>query len=333
MSIPDSRPAPAVPASVFITGAGGFIGRTLAARLRELGATVTGVDLVADPANGIVEGTTANPESWAQALEGVEAVVHTAAIVSTTADVASAWNVNVLGTKKVIDAAVAAGVQRFVHLSSIAAYGWTYPDYVTEDYPTRVTGGLSTYVDTKTNSELVVHANAHRGMDIAIVRPADVYGPGSVWVREPLAMVEAKQMILPDGGRGTFDVIYIDNFVDAMVLLLAADRAAFASQTYNFGEELQITCADYFGELASWKGGKVKTLPIKVVAPALAVIGTLQRRLGRKSELGPALMHMLNRRSLVSNTKAREVLGFTPLVSYEEGIARSRQWARQEGLI
>ena len=52
------RPAPTVPARIFITGANGFIGKALAARLRELGAEVTGVDLVGDPANGIVEGTT-----------------------------------------------------------------------------------------------------------------------------------------------------------------------------------------------------------------------------------------------------------------------------------
>lgn len=328
-----SRPAPYVPSSVFITGAGGFIGRTLAARLRELGATVTGVDLVADPEHGIVAGTTTDPSTWAHALDGVEAVVHTAAIVSTVAPTEAAWEVNVLGTKKVMDAAVEAGVQRFVHVSSIAAYGFAFPEYVTEDYPLHVTGGVSTYVDTKTNSEQVAQANANRGMDVAIVRPADVYGPGSVWVREPLAMIEAKQMILPDGGRGTFDVIYIDNFVDAMVLLLAAEREAFAGQAYNFSEELKITCGDYFGELATWKDGKVTTVPIKIVAPALAVVGKVQRTLGMKSELGPALMHMLNRRALVSNAKVRERLGFTPLVSFEEGIARSKAWAQSEGLI
>ena len=55
--MPD-RPAPTVPARIFITGANGFIGKALTARLRELGAEVTGVDLVGDPANGIVEGTT-----------------------------------------------------------------------------------------------------------------------------------------------------------------------------------------------------------------------------------------------------------------------------------
>ncbi|MGV9713198.1 NAD-dependent epimerase/dehydratase family protein [Gordonia sp. NPDC003424] len=330
----DARPTPAVPSKVFITGAGGFIGRTLAARLRELGATVTGVDLVADPAEGIVEGSTTDPSTWAHALEGVDAVIHTAAIVSTVAPVEQAWNVNVLGTKKVLDAAIDAGVGRFVHLSSIAAYGWDCPDHVTEDYPTRVTGGVSTYTDTKTNSELVVLANGKRGMETTIVRPADVYGPGSVWVREPLAMIKKKQMILPENGSGVFDVIYIDNFVDAMVLLLAADGKDVDGQVFNFGEELFRTTGEYFGELASWvPGGKVTSVPIKVAVPALNVVGAVQRRLGMKSELGGALMHMFNRKVVVSNEKSRTVLGFKPVVSYEEGMARQKEWARREGLI
>ncbi|MEE3853300.1 NAD(P)-dependent oxidoreductase [Gordonia sp. LSe1-13] len=330
----DARPAPTVPGSVFITGAGGFIGRTLAARLRELGATVTGVDRVADPAEGIVAGSTTDPSTWAHALDGVDAVVHTAAIVSTVAPVEQAWEVNVLGTKKVLDAAVDAGVGRFVHLSSIAAYGWEYPDHVTEDHPTRVTGGVSTYTDTKTNSELTVLANAKRGMETVIVRPADVYGPGSVWVREPLAMIKKNQMILPEGGSGVFDVIFIDNFVDAMVLLLAADGADVEGQVFNFGEETMRTCGEYFGELASWvPGGKVTSVPIKVAAPALGAIGKVQRRLGMTSELGPALMHMFNRQVVVSNEKARTILGFKPVVSYEEGMARQKEWARREGLI
>lgn len=327
------RPAPTVPDSVFITGAGGFIGRALAARLRELGATVSGVDLVADPAQGIVEGSTADPSTWAHALEGVDAVVHTAAIVSTVAPIELAWQVNVLGTKKVLDATIDAGVPRFVHLSSIAAYGWDYPDFVTEDYPTRVTGGVSSYTDTKTNSESVVLANAQRGTTVSIVRPGDVYGPGSVWIREPLAMIESGQMLLPDGGAGVFDIVYIDNFVDAMVLLLAAERERVAGEVFNFSEEVELTAADYFGELARWKGGKVKTMPMKVVRPLIGAVGTSLRAVGIKSELSSALMLMLNRRSMVSNEKARKVLGFEPVVTYTEGMARQKAWAEQAGLL
>ncbi|AXN45309.1 3 beta-hydroxysteroid dehydrogenase/Delta 5--_4-isomerase [Mycobacterium marinum] len=327
-----ARPAPFfAQRKIFITGANGFIGANLAARLRQLGARVTGVDLVADPANGIIAGSTADPAAWASALDGVDAVVHLAALVSTVVAVETAWDVNVLGTKKVIDAAVDAGVRRFVHLSSIAAYGWDFPDHVTEDYPTRVTGGLSTYVDTKTNSELVALANANRGMEMVVVRPADVYGPGSVWIREPIAMAKANQLILPERGSGVFDVIYIDNFVDAMVLVLATE--GIAGEVFNLGEELAVSCREYFGEVASWTGAKVRSVPIRIGAPALGAIGRIQRRLGMSSELGPALLHMLNRRYVVSNDKARDRLGFKPVVSYHEGMARSKEWARHEGLI
>ena len=129
---------------------------------------------------------------WADALAGVDTVVHTAAIVSTVAPIDKAWEVNVLGTRKVLDAAIAAGVGRFVHLSSVAAYGFDFPENVDETYPVRVSGGLSSYTDTKVNSEQVVlAAHAAGEIECVVVRPCDVYGPGSVWIREPLALVKS----------------------------------------------------------------------------------------------------------------------------------------------
>ncbi|MFV0494481.1 NAD-dependent epimerase/dehydratase family protein [Mycobacterium sp.] len=326
------RPAPSFDKRrVFLTGANGFIGRTLAARLRELGGTVAGVDLIADPDNGIEAGSTADPSQWAHALAGADAVVHLAAIVSTVAPVDKAWEVNVLGTKKVIDAAVDAGVSRFVHLSSIAAYGWEFPDHVTETYPTRVTGGVSTYVDTKTNSEQVVFANSHRGMETVVIRPGDVYGPGSVWIREPIAMAKANQLVLPNGGSGVFDMIYVDNLVDGIVLALTTQ--GISGEIFNITEDQGVSNAAYFGEIASWVGGKFRSVPIGIGLPAVGVAGKALRRLGKRSELGPGMLHMLNREHLVSNEKARKVLGFQPVVSYREGIARCREWAQDENLI
>ena len=194
-----------------------------------------------------------------------------------------------------------------------------------------VTGGVSTYVDTKTNSEQVVFANANRGTEMVVVRPGDVYGPGSVWVREPIDMAKAKQLILPEGGRGVFDVIYIDNFVDGIVAVLSTE--GIAGEVFNLSEELGVSCKDYFGEIASWVGASPRMIPILIGLPAATVIGRVQRLLGQKSEIGPGMLHMLNRRHLVSNAKARAVLGFKPVVSYADGMARSKQWARREGLI
>jgi nucleoside-diphosphate-sugar epimerase len=326
------RPAPAIPGNVFITGANGFIGRALASRLRELGAEVRGVDLRPDPANGVVAGTTTDPAPWASELEGVDTVIHTAAVVSTVAPLDQAWEVNVMGTHAVLRAAAAAGVRRFVHVSSIAAYGFYPPEEVGEDYPLRTSGGLSSYTDTKLNSEhVVLAAHAAGEIECVVIRPADVYGPGSVFIREPIALAKAGQMILPNGGRGTFDVIYIDNFIDAMVLVLASDQVA--GQIINIGEGHAVTCMDFFGRVAQMAGGKVRTVPITVAAPVLDLVGGLQRRLGRPNELGAATMYLLNRPGVVSIDKARALLGYEPIVSYEEGMRRSEVWARAEGLL
>ena len=325
------RPAPPLPATVLITGANGFIARALAARLRELGTAVRGVDLVACPADDIVAGDTVHPESWADLLAGVDVVVHTAALVSNAAPLDKAWEVNVLGTQRVLCAAAAAGVSRFVHLSSIAAYGFDFPDGVTESDPVRVSG--YSYVDTKVNSEHVVLA-AHAAGEIAatIIRPGDVWGPGSrPWTIIPLEMIAKGQLILPANGTGIFSPVYIDNLVDGLILAIASNDAV--GQIFTLTDGYGITCADYFGRLAAMAGGKVRTLPTPAALVLTTAMGAIQRRLGMASELTAATVEMLDRTGTYSIAKARGVLGFEPLVSLDDGMARVERWARTEGLI
>ena len=80
-------------------------------------------------------------------------------------------------------------------------------------------------------------------------------------------------------------------------------------------------------------GGKVRTVPIKVAAPLLGLVGGVQRRLGRPNELGAGDMYMLNRRGGFSIEKARSLLGYEPIVTFDEGMRRCEEWARAEGLI
>jgi nucleoside-diphosphate-sugar epimerase len=261
----------------------------------------------------------------------VDTVIHTAAIVGMVAPYDLAWEVNVLGTRRVLEAAKAAGVRRFVHLSSVAAFGFEFPDRVEETYPCRVTG-MSTYHDTKVNSEAVVlAAHAAGEIEVTVIRPTDVYGPGSVWVREPLALVRSGQMMLPDGGRGVFAVVYIDNLVDGIILALSSEAAA--GHIFTLGDAEAVTCGEYFGRLAAMAGGKVRTMPVWLATRLLGAVGAVQRRLGLSSELGAAMMLLLNRPGAYSIEKARTMLGYEPLVSFDEGMRRTEAWARSEGLI
>lgn len=329
---PTTRPAPSLDGrSIFITGANGFIGRALSQRFRKLGATVTGVDLVADSDNGIVAGNTVEPGTWASALAGVDTVVHTAALLGAAHPLDRSRAVIVMGTSRVLRAAVKADVARFVHLSSVAAYGFDYPDGVDETYPVQVCGDV--YTDTKVNSEAVVLAAHGAGeIDVTVIRPGDVWGPGSVWVHSPIAeMRKPTGFPLPSGGNGIFSPVYIDNFVDGMVLAITSEKAA--GQVFTITDGVGVRCADFFGHLAEMSGGTIRTLPMSVASPLADMLGGLLRRFGQSSDLCAGTMWLLNRPGTYSIGKAREVLGYEPLVSVDEGMSRVRVWARGTGLI
>ncbi len=332
MTSKNDRPSPSLAQrKIFITGANGFIGRAIAERVRALGAEVGGVDLVADPDNNVAAGDITEPESWSAALTGVDTVIHTAALLGPAFPLEQSWHVNVFGTSQVLRAAIDAGVPRFVHFSSIMAYGFDFPDGVDESYPVRVSRDV--YTDTKVNSEAVVlTAHAASQIGVTVIRPGDVWGAGSVWVRSPIAEMRKKTGFpLPNGGNGIFSPVYIDNFVDGLVLVVASDDAV--GQVFNISDGEGVRCGDFFARLAAMCGGSVHTLPIGVAAPAAEILGKVLRRLGQKTDLAAGTMWLLNRTGTFSIEKVQKMLGYQPIVTIDEGMARVEAWAREEGLF
>lgn len=314
---------------VLVTGANGFIGGALRQRFAALGHEVRGLDLQAG--DGVVAGDTLHPAGWADALQGVDVVIHTAAIVSTVAPLERAWQVNVLGTARVLEAAVEAGVGRFVFLSSIAVWGEDFPDGVTEDHPPRVQG--RSYADTKINGEAVVlAAHAAGRIDGTIIRPGDVYGPGSrPWVVLPLQLIRRGMLLLPAHGKGIFSPVYVDDLVDGIVL--AATRPEGRGEVFTVTSGQGVTCAAYFGRLAELVGGTVRTGPTYPVVALMAAAGRAERALGRPSELSANAAGMMLRTGTYSIDKARRVLGYEPRIDLDEGMARTREWLVAHGLV
>lgn len=317
---------------VLITGAAGFIGQALSERLRDSGNEVTGVDLKADADRGIVAGSTIEPDSWSDRLDGRDLVVHTAAVVSLHGDPEDFWRVNVLGTRRTLAACAEAGVKRFVHLSSVAAFGFDFPDGVDETYPVRTCG--VPYVDTKVAGEQVVlQAHAAGEIDVTVVRPGDVYGPRSrPWTIEPIQMLKRRQMLLPDGGRGIFSPVYIDNLVDG--LLAAATKDAGRGQVFTISDGVGLSNAEFFGRYARMIGKrKVPTAPAALLRPLARLAHGLSAFTPLSSETNPDTIAMLSRRGTYSIEKARTMLGYEPAVGIEQGFARTEAWLRAEGLL
>lgn len=318
----------AQPGRVFITGCLGFIGGALAERFRSLGAEVSGVDLRADPAHGVVAGDVAVPGPWQRHAEGSDLVIHTAAVVSLRPGGAAFWHTNVAGTRHALDAAVGAGAGRFLHFSSVTVFGFDFPDGVDERYPVRPNG--VPYVDTKVASEQVVlQAHAEGELACTVVRPGDVWGPRSrPWTTIPVEEIRARRFVLPAMGRGIFSPLYIDNLVDGIVL--AATRDEGAGRVFTLTDGAGIETREFFGHYARMLGRRgVPAAPTAVVR-ALARAASL---VSRESEVTPSAADYLARRGTYSIDRARSELGYEPGVRLDEGMTRSEEWLRAEGLL
>lgn len=330
------------PASVFVTGASGFMGRALTERYRQAGAEVRGVDVEADDARGVVAGDIGDPSGWQDHASGSEVVVHTAAVVSNNIADDRAWCVNVVGTQRVLDVAAAVGARRFVHVSTMgvarfaqvrsdAADGCLPGRPLDERWPLMPTG--NPYTDTKIAGEhAVLAAHAAGEIEATIVRPADVYGPACrPWVLEPIAAMRSNRFLLPARGRGLFTPIYIDDLVDGIVA--AAAHPGAAGQIVHFGGENPVTTTEYFGHLSRMLGSTAppRSAPTPVAVAAAEAARLVAVALGRHTELGRGVMEMLCKSRAVSNEKAHGLLGWWPKVDLDEGMARVEAWLRQEG--
>ncbi len=317
---------------VFVTGALGFIGRAVAEHFREQGAEVRGVDVRADPALGVVAGDVAQPGDWQRHAQGSDLVVHTAAIVSLRSGLEEFHRVNVLGTHNALGAALGGGAERFVQLSSVTVFGNDFPDGVTEDAPVRLLG--VPYVDTKIAGEQVVlQAHAEGRIAVTVARPGDVYGPGSrPWLLTPLQELRRGRLVLPAGGRGIHSPVYISDLVAGIAA--AAQNPAAAGQVITLSAGEGVSVGEYFGRIAAMVGvGRVRTAPTWALVALTGAIAAADRLRGAPGEVNPNAIRYLTRRGTYSIAKARRLLGFEPRVALEEGMRRSEEWLRAQGII
>jgi nucleoside-diphosphate-sugar epimerase len=239
----------------------------------------------------------------------------------------------VLGTRRAVQAAHDVGTGRFVHFSSVRVFSDRhYPDGADETWPLRADG--NPYVDTKVASEQVV-LQAHAADEIVatIIRPGDVYGPGSrPWTILPIAAIKAGTFALPAMGKGIFTPVYVDNLIDAV--LLAAIKPQGAGQVFTISDGQTLTTREFFGFYYRMLGRKGPVVLPTSVAVGLSAIGaTIARIRGQPTERNPTTVRYLARTGGYSIDKAQRVLGYQPRIDVDEGMRRTEDWLRRARLI
>lgn len=324
-----------------VTGASGFIGGHLAERLlaeghsvRCLARTTSDTSRLEQLGAEVAHGDLAAPNSLAPAVAGCRYVFHCAALVSDWATVKELRQVNVVGTRRLVEAAAAASVERFVHLSTTDVYG--YPGGRGIDETQRPGRFRNWYAQTKLEAEYEVRRVAGAGsLKFVILRPATVYGPGSKEVVGAMAnAIRGRHMVLIGGGRAVAGLTYVENLTDAAIL--AVDHPAAPEQAFNVTDELAITWRQFLDDLADGlRCPRVRwSIPYGVANGLALSLEHGYRLLRRATGLTiPALLsrqavHVLGRPQDFSSGKVRALLGWEPRVEYAEGLAATLLWLR-----
>ena len=319
--------------SILVTGAGGLIGRAVCMRLSEQGHSVLGID--SDPhveadveATGakFVRADVSDHQALTKLTAGYQRVVHTAAIVSDWGPMNEFIEVNVRGTRNVLDAAAANNVAQVVHISSVAAWGYDYSRPPTDNHWTARQG--VPYVDTKAASD-----DLARRRGAAVVRPGDVYGPGSKpWSIRPLEALKSGRFILPGSGDGLMAPVYIDDLVDLIVIALFDARSRGVALT-GFGGQT-VTAAEFFGFYSRMLGKERTPTAPRLLATAAALgLELVSRFTGKPPEVSRTAMVFIDRSAGYETSTAQTLLNWHPKVDLEQGMAETEVWFRKTGLL
>jgi acetylornithine/succinyldiaminopimelate/putrescine aminotransferase/nucleoside-diphosphate-sugar epimerase len=324
-----------------VTGATGFIGGHLAERLAQEGLPVRClVRATSDTARlealdvDIAVADLTDERSVVRATQGCRYVFHCGALVSDWATASEIERVNVGGTRSVLNAAVAASVERFIHLSTTDVYGYPGGRAIDETYSTA--RFRNWYAQTKLAAEGEVRrAEREHGLDVVILRPATVYGPGSTEVVGEIARaIRGGNMLLVDHGRAVAGLCYVGNLIDAA--LLAFRQEAALGQAFNITDGLDVTWNEFTSRLAEGLGcPPVRWSMPYWMASGLGFSVEQTYRLLRRATgltLPPLLsrqaVHVMGRDQDFSNSKARELLGWEPAVGYQAGLQETIAWLR-----
>ena len=330
----------ALSATALVTGGTGLIGSHVAALFREMGWRVRALIRPSSDAAFLEElgcefvlADLTDPESVSGAADGCEVVVHAAAQLGTPASMDRHVEVNVEGTRRILKEAIDAGVRRFVHISSVAAYGAPFDaSALPLDEETPLDDPIPEedhYGLTKRMAEEVVR-KVDRRIEWCILRPDMVMGERDR-LFTPRVSRWASRPVLTTLGTGANDLplVYAGNV--ALAAWLAATQDAAAWRTYNVTDDGELTQKTLV-RIAAGRGPDAPVLPLPV--PLIVAAGRIGAVVGRiipgvrPRVLTPRRVRLFTEGDPYDDALIREELGWKPTVSTEEGWRRSVDWHR-----
>jgi 2-alkyl-3-oxoalkanoate reductase len=318
---------------ILVTGATGFTGKALTRRLVDEGHEVLALDYKEGHKTEEIRrwgvdvriGSVTDASLVGELMKGVDVVHHLAAAFRELNVPDSYYEeVNVGGTRVVLDAALQAGVGKFVHCSTCGVHGNVDAPPANEDAPI---APADYYQGTKYEAEPLVLEYHRRGLPATILRPAGIYGPGDP---ERFFMIYKRVMKgwfpMFGSGKTLYHPVYIDNLVDAHILAMEPDRGL--GEAYLIADEEYVAIEDLVLRVASAMDRSVRMvrLPNLPVIIAGHVMETLCRPLRITPAIFPRRVDWYRQDRAFDIDQARRDLGYVPRIPLDEGLRRTWDW-------
>ena len=328
---------------VLVTGATGFTGGHLAQQLAGRGDEVRALvrsrsrerfDRSPLPGRGVtgVDGDLMDAASVSRAVEGVDVVYHIAATYREAGQPDAAYRaINVEGTRHVLEAAVSAGVNRVVHCSTGGVHGHIANPPANEDAPFNP-GDV--YQETKLEAEkLAREFGAAKGLDVVVARPIGIYGPGDRRFLTMFRGLARGRFPMIGDGRPFYHLTFIEDLVEGFRLCGTVPGAK--GRTYILAGPRYTTLE----QLVHMVARELKVTPPRMHLPVWPfwTAGLLCEMICVPLRIEPPIFRrrvdFYTKSRAFDTTRARTELGFAPKVDLEEGIKRTADWYRSEGLL
>jgi nucleoside-diphosphate-sugar epimerase len=321
---------------LLVTGGTGFIGSHLAEAGRRRGAEVVALGLTDRPeerANAellarqgveILPGSITDAELCARAMRGATHVFHLAVAMREGGKTDDFFEtVNLDGTRRLLDAAAAGRVQRFVYCSTIGIYGHRAPGVTTESSALRP-GNI--YERTKVAAEAMVREAApEAGVPFTILRPADVYGPRDQRLLKLFRGVNQGRFPLFGDGSGRRHMVYVDDVVSAF--FAACERPEAVGQGMIVAGPRPCTLRELIDAVqrATGRSRFGVRLPLGPMLMTAAVVEDVCRALKLDPPIYRRRMDFYTSDSAFDTTLARRLLAWSPAVELADGVERTYQ--------
>ena len=326
--------------TTLVTGVTGFTGSRLAEILLGRGVKVRGLVRGDKPVEALekrgmetIRGDLRDPDAVARAVEGVERIYHVAATYREGGIPEQQYfDINVGGTRNVLDAALRYSVSSIMHTSTVGVHGHIESPPGREDSPFS-TGDA--YQESKLEAELLARKyQKEKGLPLTVVRPGPIYGPGDLRFRKLFRSIARGHFVMVGSGEPFYHLTYVDDLCEGMIL--AAHSPTAVGRVYIIAgatpvctlNELVLRIADVIGvKLPRWR------VPFWSVYAASVACEALWKILPGSPPLYPRRVEFFSKSRSFDDSRARTELGYVPKVTLEDGLRRTFEWYRSEGLL